>query len=400
MMPSSSRSDELDSQNASHSSRAPLRVLLLLHSLGLTGAPRIALDALQAMGEAVQVRIIAPESGPFEARCRLMGELDLLSLLSTRGPLLRKVRNRKSRASLSAELKQWKPDVIYANTVATLPLVAQLDLPDAPVLLHVHEQGQLLNYYARARPDLMTRWPTRYIAVAEDARRALIDEHRIAVDRIALIHEFVPDRDWEAAASLLQQAPRDDGRFVVGGAGVIQWRKGVEMWLHMAAELKEIMGDRARFVWVGVGEDLQDEYFRESARKLGLEDAIEFVPITTEPMKHYARFDAFAMTSWEDPCPLVVLENMMLEKPVVCFAGGGGAREEVAESGVVIGQFRPRAMAEALAQLADDPARRKALGQAARARVQAHFTDRVQVPKLRDELERAASRQSTAHAAT
>ena len=52
---------------------------------------------------------------------------------------------------------------------------------------------------------------------------------------------------------------------------------------------------------------------------------VEFIPPTPKPMEHFAGFDIFAMTSWEDPCPLVVLENMGLAKPVVCFAGGAGS---------------------------------------------------------------------------
>ena len=119
---------------------------------------------------------------------------------------------------------------------------------------------------------------------------------------------------------------------------------------------------------------------------MGLDDMVEFIPPTPKPMEHFAGFDIFAMTSWEDPCPLVVLENMGLAKPVVCFAGGGGAPEVVGDTGVIIPDFDPQAMARAIADLAADPQQRARLGALARQRVLANFTDRVQVPKIRREI--------------
>jgi glycosyltransferase involved in cell wall biosynthesis len=128
------------------------------------------------------------------------------------------------------------------------------------------------------------------------------------------------------------------------------------------------------------------------AAKLGLSSLVEFVPVTLHPLPHYARFDLFAMTSWEDPCPLVVLENMMLGKPVACFADSGGPPEQVGESGLIIPDFSPRLMAEAIADLLRSPDRMAALGAAARDRALANFTDTVQAPKMLAEIDRLVSR--------
>ena len=81
---------------------------------------------------------------------------------------------------------------------------------------------------------------------------------------------------------------------------------------------------------------------------------MEFIT-RSRALEYFARFDIFAMTSWEDPCPRVVLENMGLGKPVVCFAGGGGAPEVVGDTGVIVPEFDSRAMAQAIADLAADP---------------------------------------------
>jgi glycosyltransferase involved in cell wall biosynthesis len=83
--------------------------------------------------------------------------------------------------------------------------------------------------------------------------------------------------------------------------------------------------------------------------------------------------DIFLMSSWEDPSPVVVLEAMALGRPVVCFQGSGGPPEELADTGVVVEDFSPVAMADAIESLAGAPDRRASLGAAARERVRQHF---------------------------
>ena len=51
------------------------RVLLLLRELSRTGAPRVALDALDAMRDEVEVRTIAPLDGPLAEDCRAIRPL-------------------------------------------------------------------------------------------------------------------------------------------------------------------------------------------------------------------------------------------------------------------------------------------------------------------------------------
>jgi len=212
-----------------------------------------------------------------------------------------------------------------------------------------------------------------------------------------VIHEFIPERRLDEV-NISQAGRPEDDTLVIGGAGAVAWYKGTTLWLQTAAEVRRLIGPTARFVWVGAPEGDDGIKLRREVHLLGLDDAVELIPSTPRPLEHFARFDIFAMTSWEDPCPLVVLENMGLGKPVVCFAGGGGAPEEVGDTGVIVPEFDPRAMARAIADLAADPRERARLGGLARQRMRANFTDRVQVPKFRREVRLLTSGKSTAQA--
>ncbi len=377
----------------------PIRVLLLLHEMSPTGAPKVALSAFERFGDAVDLRTLAYLGGPLAPRFRALGLVQTLVSRSFPGmsaplPALarfawhRTLSVAKARA-WAGPLRRWKPDVVYVNSVAGLLVARRLALPPAPVLLHVHELDSVLAEFARHSPPLLQTLPARYVAVSQAVADALTERFKVDKDKVAVIPAFV-EGDLAAPA----RAPRPpDAPFVVGGAGVINWFKGAQLWLLTAAETKKRLGaGRVWFVWVGVPDNEEGWQFREMARKLGLTGDLEAVPFTPDPWALYAGFDAFAATSWQDSFPLVVLENMLLETPVVCFAGSGGAREEVGETGIVIEDFSPPDMADALAGLAGDPARREALGRAARRRVLDCFTADRQVPKILEEIRRVAGR--------
>jgi glycosyltransferase involved in cell wall biosynthesis len=227
--------------------------------------------------------------------------------------------------------------------------------------------------------------------VSEAVRRELIDHAGVAEHRIAVLHEFI--RDDCLRPRLSSETCSLSGRqFVVGGSGFPSWRKGLLLWLQMAAALRDLLPpDSVEFRWVGWVDNDEARAARFHIRRLALENVVKFIPHTSNPTPHFMDFDLFAMTSWEDPCPLVVLENMALGTPVLCFADSGGAPEEVGDTGVIITDFDPGLMAKAAAQLATDPLRRAALGHAACNRVRTHFTASVQAPKLLEEMYRASA---------
>jgi glycosyltransferase involved in cell wall biosynthesis len=73
--------------------------------------------------------------------------------------------------------------------------------------------------------------------------------------------------------------------------------------------------------------------------------------------------------------PQTIIESMACGVPPV-ITDVGGARELVAqgESGIIVRRRSARAIGEALAWLYEHPAERRAMGQAARARIGAEFT--------------------------
>jgi len=102
---------------------------------------------------------------------------------------------------------------------------------------------------------------------------------------------------------------------------------------------------------------------------------------------------------WEN-FPYVCLEAMAAGLPVVASRNGGMA--EMIEDGIsgrLVDPGTPPEMADAILDYLRDPARAKAAGVAARARVEARFDTRVVVPRVIDLYERTiAARRQRRHA--
>ena len=374
--------------------RRRVRILLAVHELW-PGAPSVPLYALEELNGQCDVFTVAFGDGPLKARYAELGPLHIVPPSSHRW--VDRGRRTLHISRLELAIKRLDPDVIYANSVATLHQLTALRLPDRPRLLHVHELDSFVQPLRREHPGLLRDWPTRLIAVSNAVRRCLV-EAGVAPGKVQLLHEFIPDASIPRDPQPPRHAPTP---FVVGGAGRVNWRKGVTLWLQTAAVLKRRHADLAfQFRWVGMMNADHAQALSLEVMKLGLDSTVAFIPQSDRPAVEFAEFDAFVMSSWEDPCPLVVLENMALGKPVLCFRDGGGAPEQVAETGIVVDEFDPYAMADAIAALASDPSRVHRLGAAARERVRTHFTARSQAPKLLSILEEICSRRSPYMGAT
>lgn len=371
-----------------------IKVLLLLHDLSPTGAPKVAVTAFEHLRDQVALRTVTYQDGPLRDRVAQLGPVQ--TLISYRWPgmpaapravllfLTHRFWSIGKAKAWSQSIRRWTPDVVYVNSIAGLLAAKRLSLPTVPVLLHVHELDSFLYPFSQHAPELLLGLPDRYVAVSQAVADALTERYEVAAEKVTIVPAFVEDFPMPTLAT-----KRGDARLVVGGAGVVSWVKGPELWLLMAAEVKKRLGaERVRFVWVGVPDGEPGWQFREMARKLHLTDDIEFVPFTDRPLEYYAVFDIFALTSWEETASLAALENMLLEKVVLCFAGAGGPPEFVGPAGVVIDEFSPTLMAEAVIALANDPTRQAALGQAARQRVLDHFTAARQAPRILEEIRR------------
>lgn len=379
------------------------RLLLVMHEMSLSGAPRLALSSFRRLHDETDIHIVSEHGGPLEANFRALGHTTVLR----QGPLATiSQRIAGSQTGVTAiegltgrirsrfvlmRPRKWRPDVVYVSSVAALPILARMPWVrrlNAPTILHVHEAEIALWRYEAAVPGLMATMADRYVAVSESVASALV---RLGIDqaRVVVIPPHVDDR-WLHAGTMgtdMEFDGHDERPIVVGGAGAPNWTKGVELWLLTASELVRRHGpDRYRFVWVGVRDDHSSVSFRAMVAKLHLEGVVELMPETPDPLPAFSKMDVLIVSSWEESASLVTLEMMAMGKVVACFRGSGGPAEELGDAGIIIDEFSPKGMADSIADVADSPGWRLDIGRMARARIQEQYTAAVQIPKILREI--------------
>ena len=370
------------------------RVLVLLGELSLTGAPRLTLDILESIRPEASVRIASMKGGPLLDAARRLGPTVVLRNVYLKWAFPRRLAKdhavfHEMLAGISAriralqeaaKIRRWKPDLVYVSSAAALPLVRMLRLGDAPVVLHVHELGSALASYQRDFPELLMSVPALYAADSAAVAHDLVHQLGVPSDAVRVVTPYLLPPFLEASpmSRAIDRTP-----LVVGGAGNPSWTKGIDLWLLAAREAVDRLGpDRLRFVWVGYRDNEAGLQFRAMISKLGLDGVVELVPTASQIHDHFARFDMFAMTSWEDSFPLVVLEAMAMGAPVICFAPTGGPAEEVGEAGVVIPEISPHRMADAIVDLAESPQKRLAMGAACAKRARETYRRDVSLAAL------------------
>jgi glycosyltransferase involved in cell wall biosynthesis len=125
------------------------------------------------------------------------------------------------------------------------------------------------------------------------------------------------------------------------------------------------------FVWVGIpksGELYEKALF--DIERLGIENKLTLIEQTPEAIEIIASTDVFAMTSREDPFPLVMLEAALAEKPIIGFAQSGGITEFVEkDAGFVIPYLDTTVFVNKIEELAQNPEKAKDLGANAKQKV-------------------------------
>jgi glycosyltransferase involved in cell wall biosynthesis len=145
---------------------------------------------------------------------------------------------------------------------------------------------------------------------------------------------------------------------------------------------------------VGGGE-LEDAV-RQQVAGLGLQERVRFLGVRADVPAILNASDVFVLSSRWEGNPLSVMEAMAAGLPVVSTAVGGVpelVRE--GETGLLVPSGDAAALARALQALVDDPARREAMGKAARQHAITHFDIRHTVRQYEALYERLLQKGQT-----
>lgn len=269
---------------------------------------------------------------------------------------------------------------VYLNSAASGHVIEMTRHLRVPQIVHVHELEKSIERWVGA--DKMSRLRDHadiFVAASAPVAENLHERHGIPRPKLRVVNEFIKStgirnisdsekRDCKSALGINPDAK------VVLGCGTTDWRKGADLFVHVAAAIHR-SDPPVQFVWVG-GETEKGEIstLKRMADSNGVGDKVKFVGEVSTPLPFMIASDIFLLSSREDPFPLVCLESADCGVPIICFAEAGGMPNFVESScGEVTPYLDVSAMAQALSSLLGDEARARTLGKQAQEKVRSQF---------------------------
>lgn len=309
-------------------------LLVVSHEASATGAPILAWNLCQHFNRSHNIVVLLLRSGSMIPDFQ---EYSLAALRARQEVVTTKQLRRELHHLLGSSL----PDVAIVNSIVSHPFIKPLRSLGIGVVSLIHEFPSSLRP-AHLFSDIGV-WSTYLVFSSDLTRQDLYDSfpqlHSVRTEVFAQGPCKRPDRPGRVAAAHPSLAGLDAQDLLAGlnsntlfvlGAGEVQHRKGVDLFIAVAAQLCRMCPDlQIQFAWIGCGYDplydsqlslwLQDQIVRS-----GLEGNLSMLEHSSAYKDLLSRCDLFLMPSRLDPLPNVAVDALLVGKPVICFENACG----------------------------------------------------------------------------
>jgi colanic acid/amylovoran biosynthesis glycosyltransferase len=242
-----------------------------------------------------------------------------------------------------------------------------------------------------ARLDLKARHAAFVVCVSDFTRSQLMRVSDPSCwDRFAVVRCGI---DLRAFSPRAQRPPSDPVRIVT--VARLSPEKGHVVLLE-ALRLLTDRGLRAEVEMIGSGEFR--DHVAAHADRLGIGEQVHLVGELEPPevIEHLRSADIFCLPSFAEGLPVSIMEAMAIGVPVVSTYISGIPELAVHQrTALTVPAGSATALAEALAELIDDPGLGDRLAKAARLEVEEHHSSPTNVARLADLLARARLQEPT-----
>jgi glycosyltransferase involved in cell wall biosynthesis len=241
--------------------------------------------------------------------------------------------------------------------------------------------------WKRAMARAINQPLTKVICVSEYGLRCLTTLGLLPNERHALVYNAVDlsrvSNDAERAAQFRRRYGIPDDRVVIVQVSWMIQEKGIPALLDAT---RILVAQSANVHFVLVGEGAQRQQFMNDAERQGLSEHVTWTGLVEDPFGAgvYDVADIVCQLSqWEELFGWMIAEGMAYGKPIVATMVGG-IPELVSDgvSGFLVERNDTVDAAEKLLRLIQDPALRRAMGEAGRKLVAERFNLKTNVTKL------------------
>jgi len=293
--------------------------------------------------------------------------------------------------ALKEKLKSRHIDIIHSHRYKENILAAQLKKAGLARYLvqTVHGSGERFKGFSRLKMKIYSylnkrqtrRYFDRVITVSDDILREY--ENKFPKGRAITVHNAVDIahiRPTRTVAEIRRDLNIGLNSPVIGTAGRLVPVKGYDLFLEAA---RFIIEDKPQAVILIAGDGPLMEELKQKAISLGIDNNVRFLGFREDIIDILNCFDIFVMSSHHEGIPMVLLEAMALQKPVVSTAVGG-VREVIEDnlSGLLVKPGDVRALALACLIVLNRPETRTKLSLGAQKRIDEEFSVTIQKKRI------------------
>jgi O-antigen biosynthesis protein len=329
-------------------------IVVVSHDAYFHGAQRIALALAETLatdqGYDVDVLLCGP--GPLRDAFEQIADVHDFSPQTV---------SLETREAIARELFAQGARLALCNTSVVGEAVALLKKTGFRVVSMIHELPGLIGDFklgssiaAIARDADQVVFPARIVRDKfVELTKMRLDKAVIRPQGILIPNRFIGRRE-DARRELRLKLNLDEHVSIVLAVGFADRRKGIDLFVDVGLSVIDRMPDVV-FVWVGHHD--ADAFSAALGRisAAGADERFMFPGLAANADMYFAGSDVYLMTSREDPFPLVVLEALEAELPVIGFEGGGGFVELLErDCGILVPYLDTAAMSEALLSVLTD----------------------------------------------
>ena len=347
------------------STATPLPVFLMINTLETGGSER-------------QFIALTKSLSPSAFSTHLGCIMEIGSFVDDLGPMPRfglggslySFKSFRSRLRLARHLRQHNIAIAHAFDFYTnLVLIPVAKLAGVPVVIGSQRQiGDLLTPAQSRAQTTAFRWSDMVICNSQAAADRL-REQGIPANKLTVIRNGLPPSAFAAANPAL---PPILGILRVGMIARMNHRVKNHVGLLRAASRVVSNFPAVEFLLVGDGPFRAE--LETQAQDLGLGDHIRFLGDRRDITAILASLDLTVLPSSSESLSNSIIESMAAGVPVVANRVGGNIELLGSDRGTLVTANDDEALAMAIESLLRDEAKRKALGQQAKAFAQANFT--------------------------
>lgn len=371
-------------------SASPLRVTLVISSLGSGGAERVMATLANYWArnqKAVTLITLAGSQSDFYRLDPRVSRIALDVFSESSGPLQALQNNWHRLRKLRNAVLESHPQVVLSFTDATNVLVL-LALRRTRIPVVISERIDPRFHRIAAGWSLLRKVTYRWAAALVVQTNAVRDwaQKVVSADRIAVIPNPIADDD--AIVGEIEGVPLPHPPFIAA-MGRLDPQKGFDLLL---SAFEKAVSTLPEWSLVIIGEGAERVRLQKKATELGIAERVHFLGRVKQAQQVLQKAEMFVLSSRYEGFPNALLEAMNCGRAVVSFDCPSGPGDLITneQNGILVPAGNTTALAEALRRVMRDPALRHRLSGAARE-VREHFALPIVAQQWETLLSRTAS---------